>query len=60
MDRGSEWLTKREVSDRLKLSLRTVERRIEARLLRAVKDGRLVRIRIDWLLDYEQRREIDQ
>jgi excisionase family DNA binding protein len=54
MDRLSEWNTKREIADYLRLSLRTLERRIEAGVLRARKDGHLVRIKREWVQEYER------
>jgi excisionase family DNA binding protein len=48
-----EWNTMKEVADYLRLSLRTVERRIRSGALQAKKDGGLVRIRKDWVLSYE-------
>lgn len=54
MDRLSEWSTKREIADYLRLSIRTLERRIAAGLLRVRKDGHLVRIKREWVSEYEQ------
>jgi excisionase family DNA binding protein len=48
-----EWNTMQEVADYLRLSLRTVERRIRSRALQAKKDGGLIRIRREWVLHYE-------
>jgi excisionase family DNA binding protein len=48
-----EWNTMQEVADYLRLSLRTVERRIRNGALQAKKDGGLVRIKRDWVLSYE-------
>ena len=48
-----EWNTMQEVADYLRLSLRTVERRIRNGALQAKKDGGLVRIKKDWVLSYE-------
>jgi excisionase family DNA binding protein len=42
-----------EVGDYLRLSLRTVVRRIRNGALQAKKDGRLVRIKREWVLTYE-------
>jgi len=42
-----------EVADYLRLSLRTVERRIRSGALQAKKDGGLIRIKKDWVLSYE-------
>jgi excisionase family DNA binding protein len=52
-DELRQWNSKKEVAKYLRLSLRTLERRIEAGLLEARKDGRLVRIHRRWVLDYE-------
>lgn len=54
MDRLSEWSTKQEIANYLRLSIRTLERRISAGLLQARKDGHLVRIKKEWVIDYEQ------
>lgn len=54
MDRLSEWSTKQEIADYLRMSIRTLERRISAGLLRARKDGHLVRIRREWVAEYER------
>jgi len=43
-----------EVADYLRLSLRTVERRIRDGLLPARKDGRLIRIAREAVLTYER------
>jgi excisionase family DNA binding protein len=52
-DELRQWNSKKEVAKYLRLSLRTLERRIEAGLLEARKDGRLVRIKRAWVLAYE-------
>jgi excisionase family DNA binding protein len=44
----------KEVANYLRLSLRTVERRIEQGMLQARKDGRLVRIQREAVLAYER------
>jgi excisionase family DNA binding protein len=54
MDRLSEWSTKQEIAEYLRLSIRTLERRISAGLLRARKDGHLVRIKKEWVQEYER------
>jgi excisionase family DNA binding protein len=48
-----EWNTMQEVAEYLRLSLRTVERRIRNGVLQARKDGSLVRIKREWVLSYE-------
>jgi excisionase family DNA binding protein len=48
-----EWNTMQEVADYLRLSLRTLERRIRNGALQAKKDGGLVRIKREWVLRYE-------
>jgi len=48
-----EWNTMPEVADYLRLSLRTLERRIRNGALQAKKDGGLVRIKREWVLRYE-------
>lgn len=48
-----EWNTMPEVTDYLRLSLRTLERRIRNGALQAKKDGGLVRIKREWVLRYE-------
>jgi excisionase family DNA binding protein len=53
MERLKSWNTMQEVADYLRLSLRTVERRIRKGALQAKKDGHLVRIRRDWVMAYE-------
>ncbi len=57
MDRLPEWCTKQEVATHWRLSLRTLERRIKVGLLRAVTNGRLVRIKREWVLECERRLE---
>jgi excisionase family DNA binding protein len=52
--RLNAWNTMKEVANYLRLSLRTVERRIEQGLLQARKDGRLVRIQREAVLAYER------
>lgn len=47
------WNTVREVAQYLRLSPRTVERRIKERRLRSRKDGVLVRIKREWIYEYE-------
>ncbi len=49
------WNSVREVAEYLRLSLRTVERRIRSGALRAKKDGALVRIKWEWVKEYEDR-----
>jgi excisionase family DNA binding protein len=53
IERLKPWNTMQEVGDYLRLSLRTVERRIRNGALQAKKDGRLVRIKREWVLTYE-------
>jgi excisionase family DNA binding protein len=48
-----QWNTIQEVADYLRLSRRTVERRIRAGALQAKKDGGLTRIKKEWVLTYE-------
>jgi excisionase family DNA binding protein len=48
-----QWNTMQEVAEYLRLSLRTVERRIQNGVLQARKDGSLVRIKREWVLSYE-------
>jgi len=48
------WNTMIEVAEYLRLSLRTVERRIRDGLLPARKDGRLIRIAREAVLTYER------
>jgi len=52
--RLNPWNTMKEVASYLRLSLRTVERRIEQGTLQARKDGRLVRIQREAVLAYER------
>ena len=52
-ERLAEWSTKQEVAAYLRISLRTLERRIRSGALKARKDGRLVRIKRAWILEYE-------
>jgi excisionase family DNA binding protein len=47
------WNSMREVAAHLSLSLRSLERRIKDGRLQAKKDGRLVRIKREWVLAYE-------
>ena len=47
------WNTIKEVAHYLRVSPRTVARRIQAGLLRARKDGRLVRIRRERVWQYQ-------
>jgi excisionase family DNA binding protein len=53
IERLKPWNTMQEVADYLRLSLRTVERRIRNGALQAKKDGRLVRIKREWVMTYE-------
>jgi excisionase family DNA binding protein len=53
IDRLRTWNTVREVAAYLRLSVRTVQRRIEEGLLLARRDGRLVRISREAVLQYE-------
>ena len=48
-----EWNTIQEVAEYLRLSVRTIERRIRDGALQAKKDGGLVRIKREWVLSYE-------
>ena len=48
------WNTMKEVASYLRLSLRTVERRIAQGVLQARKDGRLVRVQREAVLTYER------
>jgi excisionase family DNA binding protein len=52
--RLNAWNTMKEVANYLRLSLRTVERRIAQGMLQARKDGRLVRIQREAVLAYER------
>jgi excisionase family DNA binding protein len=47
------WNTISETARYLRVSPRTVARRIRAGLLRARKDGHLVRIKREWIWDFE-------
>lgn len=49
------WNSMTEVARYLRISLRTIERRIRSGSLRAKKDGALVRIKREWVKDYEDR-----
>jgi excisionase family DNA binding protein len=53
-DRLRPWNTMMEVAEYLRLSLRTVERRIKEGLLPARRDGRLIRIPREAVLQYER------
>lgn len=53
IERLKPWNTMPEVAAYLRVSLRTVERRIRNGALQAKKDGRLVRIKREWVLTYE-------
>jgi excisionase family DNA binding protein len=48
-----QWNTIQEIADYLRLSRRTVERRIQAGALQVKKDGGLIRIKKEWVLTYE-------
>jgi excisionase family DNA binding protein len=52
MEREEQELTVAEVARRLRVSERTVKRRIKAGLLRARKEGKLLRITKSDLADY--------
>ena len=52
--RLNAWNTMKEVANYLRLSLRTVERRIAQGMLQARKDGRLVRIQREAVFAYER------
>src|ERR1700739_4088083 len=53
-DRLRPWNTMMEVAEYLRLSLRTVERRIKDGVLPVRRDGRLVRIAREAVLQYER------